>query len=62
MPVLIVRGGKTTVLPEGTAASMVSAIPDAELLEIPTSGHSVPTDRPEELTPALIEWLERRGG
>lgn len=62
MPVLLVRGGKTTVLPERTAAAMIAAIPDAELLEIPTSGHSVPTDRPEELTSALMRWLERRGG
>jgi pimeloyl-ACP methyl ester carboxylesterase len=41
---------------------MVASIPDAELVEVPTSGHSVPTDRPEELTPIVLEWLRRRGG
>lgn len=62
MPVLLVRGGKTLVLPAGTAAEMVAAIPDEELVEVPESGHSVPTDRPEELTALVMEWLGRRGG
>lgn len=61
MPVLLVRGGKTTVLPRQVAEDMVTAMPDAELVEIATSGHSVPTDRPQELTPIVLEWLKRRG-
>lgn len=60
VPVLLVRGEKTNVLPEGVAASMVAALPDAELVEIAESGHSVPTDRPEQLTPVVLEWLARR--
>jgi pimeloyl-ACP methyl ester carboxylesterase len=39
---------------------MIAAIPDAELVEVAESGHSVPTDRPEELAPAVLEWLARR--
>jgi len=62
MPVLLVRGGKTLVLPEDIAARMVAAFPDAELAEIPESGHSVPTDRPEDLVAVVREWLGRRGG
>jgi pimeloyl-ACP methyl ester carboxylesterase len=62
MPVLLVRGGKTMVLPRETAEAMVARIPDAELVEVPTSGHSVPTDRPEELTPIVMNWLRERGG
>lgn len=61
-PVLLVRGGKTLVLSEGRAAAMVAAMPDAELAEIAESGHSVPTDTPELLTPVVLEWLQRRGG
>jgi pimeloyl-ACP methyl ester carboxylesterase len=61
MPVLLVRGGRTIVLPREAAEAMVKAIPDAKLIEIPDSGHSVPTDRPDELTPPLLEWLARRG-
>ncbi len=59
-PTLLVRGGKTLVLPEEVAARMVSAIPDAELAEVADSGHSVPTDRPEALAEIVLEWLARR--
>jgi pimeloyl-ACP methyl ester carboxylesterase len=60
-PMLLVRGGKTYTLPRDVAASMVAAVPDAELIEVPESGHSVPTDRPEDLTPIVLDWLARRG-
>ena len=60
MPVLLVRGGKTLVLPREVADNMIAALPDAELVEVPDSGHSVPTDRPEELTALVLNWLQRR--
>lgn len=60
-PTLLVRGGKTLVLPAETARRMVEAIPDAELVEVADSGHSVPTDRPEELARIVLDWLARRG-
>ncbi len=56
-PVLLVRGGKTTVLSHERAAAMIAAMPDAELVEIAESGHSVPTDAPELLAPIVLEWL-----
>ena len=59
VPTLLVRGGLTTVLPRDVAERMVAALPDAEFVEIATSGHSVPTDRPEELAPIVLEWLAR---
>jgi pimeloyl-ACP methyl ester carboxylesterase len=61
-PVLLVRGGLTTVLPREVAERMTSMFPDAELVEVPDSGHSVPTDRPEKLTAIVLDWLSRRGG
>lgn len=61
LPVLLVRGGLTQVLPAHTAAAMIAAWPDAELAEVDDSGHSVPTDRPEKLGPILADWLDRRG-
>jgi pimeloyl-ACP methyl ester carboxylesterase len=61
VPVLLVRGGLTTVLPSATAQRMVAAFPDAELVEVPDSGHSVPTDRPEKLAPIVLDWLAQRG-
>lgn len=60
-PVLLVRGGLTTVLPEQTAARMIAALPDAEFDQVDDSGHSVPTDRPEKLAPIVLDWLQRRG-
>jgi pimeloyl-ACP methyl ester carboxylesterase len=59
-PVLIVRGGLTTVLPRSSADAMTAMFPDAELVEVPDSGHSVPTDRPEKLTALVLDWLTRR--
>jgi len=59
-PTLVVRGGKTQVLPPQVADEMVAAIPDAELVEVPDSGHSVPTDRPDDLARVVAEWLARR--
>ena len=56
---LLVRGGKTQVLPRDVAERMAAAIPDADLLEVPDSGHSVPTDRPEALEQIMLDWLER---
>jgi pimeloyl-ACP methyl ester carboxylesterase len=61
VPVLIVRGGLTTVLPRAQADRMAAAFPNAELVEVPDSGHSVPTDRPEKLAPILASWLARTG-
>ncbi len=56
-PTLLVRGGKTLVLPRDVADKMIDALPNAELVEVPESGHSVPTDRPEELTEIVLRWL-----
>jgi pimeloyl-ACP methyl ester carboxylesterase len=60
VPALLVRGGKTVVLPAEVAQQMLQALPDAELAEVGDSGHSVPTDRPEALTRMVLDWLARR--
>ncbi len=60
MPVLLVRGGKTLVLPREVAERMIGAMRDGSLVEVADSGHSVPTDRPEALTTAVLEWLSER--
>jgi pimeloyl-ACP methyl ester carboxylesterase len=36
---------------------MVAALPHAAFIEIPESGHSIPTDAPELLLPIVEEWL-----
>ena len=60
-PVLLVRGGKTNTLSRERAEAMVAAMPDGELVEVADSGHSVPTDRPQDLAPIVMNWLARRG-
>ena len=59
-PTLLVRAGKGVTLPRNLAEAMAAAIPDCQLVEFADSGHSVPTDRPEELAPAGLDWLARR--
>jgi pimeloyl-ACP methyl ester carboxylesterase len=59
MPTLIVRGGLTRVLAREQAERMAREFPNATLVEIGDSGHSVPTDRPEKLTPIVLDWLTR---
>lgn len=60
VPTLLVRGGKTLVLPRETAQRMIASLPDAELIEVTDSGHSVPTDRPEALQEIVLDWLAKR--
>lgn len=59
-PTLLVRGGRTLVLPRATAERMASEISDCELVEVPQSGHSVPTDCPGPLQELVLDWLTRR--
>jgi len=61
MPVLLVRGELTQVLAAPMAETMVRTWPRANLAVIAGSGHSVPTDRPEALTPVVLDWLARHG-
>jgi hypothetical protein len=48
----------STVLPRPSpSASLRSSRTPAR--EVEGSGHSVPTDRPEALTPIVLDWLAR---
>lgn len=57
VPVLLVRGGVSLVLPQIVAERVAALFPDGRLVEIAESGHSVPTDRPATLTPVVLGWL-----
>lgn len=57
MPTLLVRGGRTDVLPVAVAERMAGTFPYLRLVTIEDSGHSVPTDRPEELARAIRSFL-----
>jgi pimeloyl-ACP methyl ester carboxylesterase len=58
-PVLIVRGGRSWVFSEKAANRMQKAFPNAELVTIPESGHTVPEDCPEEFNAAVEAFLAR---
>ena len=59
VPVLIVRGGQSPVLPADIAERMRGAFPKAELVTIEEAGHTVPEDRPEEFIAAVESFLAR---
>jgi pimeloyl-ACP methyl ester carboxylesterase len=59
VPVLIVRGGESQVLPADIAESMRAAFPNAELVTIVGAGHTVPEDRPAEFNAAVSAFLDR---
>jgi pimeloyl-ACP methyl ester carboxylesterase len=53
MPVLIVRGGRSTDLSPETFARMRRVLPGARAVEIPDAGHWVHFDQPEAFIQAL---------
>jgi pimeloyl-ACP methyl ester carboxylesterase len=58
-PVLIVRGGKSPVLSDRTAERMRAAFPQAELVTVEESGHTVPEDAPDPFIQAMESFLAR---
>jgi pimeloyl-ACP methyl ester carboxylesterase len=59
VPVLIVRGGRSEVLPLEMAAQMRDAFPNAELVTIAEAGHTVPEDQPEQFIAAVERFLTK---
>ncbi len=62
MPTLIVRGGKSQVLPVDVAERMRAAFPRAELVAVEEAGHTVPEDTPEEFIDLVASFLARYPG
>ncbi|MBM2825114.1 MAG: alpha/beta hydrolase [Dehalococcoidales bacterium] len=56
-PTLIVRGMESDVLSPEVAQKMLSLIPKSQLIEIPDSGHPVPTDNPEAFEKGVRQFL-----
>ncbi|MFE9406313.1 alpha/beta fold hydrolase [Streptomyces sp. NPDC006530] len=59
VPVLLVRGGRSKVLPQSTAERLVEQLPDGELVVVPDAGHNVQEDNPAALIPPLRAFLTR---
>ncbi len=60
-PTLLLRGEESALLTHEGALEIVSAIPDARLVEIPGAGHHVHIDRPALVLPAMLEFLSHHG-
>ncbi len=54
VPVLVVAGGRDGFTPPDRSRTMATAIPGAELLEIPNASHTAPIERPH-----LVDWTIR---
>lgn len=61
-PALIVRGGKSPVLPAEMAEQMRDALPRGELVVIEESAHTVPEDRAQEFIDVVEDFLSRHPG
>ncbi|HEY1176207.1 MAG TPA: alpha/beta hydrolase [Phytomonospora sp.] len=59
-PVLLVRGGRSRVLPQATAERLVARVPHGELVVVPDAGHNVQEDNPAALITALRTFLTHR--
>lgn len=60
IPTLIVAGGIDLLTPPWIARRMAAAVTDAELLVIPSAGHALPIEAPDELNSAVTRFLTER--
>ena len=60
-PTLVVRGGESDVVAQGTAGSMHERIPNGRLATVPGAGHLVPGDSPAGFERAVMEFLAELG-
>ncbi|WP_051366217.1 alpha/beta fold hydrolase [Hamadaea tsunoensis] len=58
-PVLVVCGGKDTILPVAHSQEIVRHLPDAELVIVPDSGHVVLLEHADEVNAAMQRFLDR---
>lgn len=60
-PTLVIWGMRDRGLLPCLLDGLETLIPDYTLAQIRDAGHFVPWEKPEDVTAALLEWLERRG-
>ncbi len=59
LPVLVAVGENDSVTPPEVAREMATAVPGAELVQLPEVGHLSPAEDPEGFATALTGWLGR---
>jgi pimeloyl-ACP methyl ester carboxylesterase len=55
---LVLVGDGDQLTPPELSVELADAIPAARLVVVADSGHLTPLDQPEEVTKALVEWLQ----
>ena len=51
-------GDSDQLTPPELSVEIADGIPQARLIVVAGSGHLTPLDQPEEVTKALVEWLQ----
>jgi pimeloyl-ACP methyl ester carboxylesterase len=57
-PTLVLVGDCDQLTPPELSVELTDGIPQARLIVVAGSGHLTPLDQPEEVTKALVEWLQ----
>jgi len=57
-PTLVLVGDGDQLTPPELSAEIAGGIPGARLVVVAGSGHLTPLDQPEQVTKALVEWLQ----
>ena len=57
-PTLVLVGDSDQLTPPELSAELADGIPEARLVVVAGSGHLTPLDQPEEVTKALVAWLQ----
>ncbi len=58
VPTLVMVGDSDRLAPPDRAQEIAAGIPGARLIIIPECGHAAPTERPDIVNRALVEWME----
>jgi pimeloyl-ACP methyl ester carboxylesterase len=58
-PTLVLVGEGDELTPPALADEMAELIPGSRLVKVPGSGHLSTLEKPEAVTKALVEWMER---
>jgi pimeloyl-ACP methyl ester carboxylesterase len=57
-PTLVLVGDSDQLTPPELSVEVADGIPGARLVVVAGSGHLTPLDQPEQVTKALVEWLQ----
>jgi pimeloyl-ACP methyl ester carboxylesterase len=57
-PTLVLVGDADRLTPPELSVEITDGIPGARLIVVAGSGHLTPLDQPEQVTKALVEWLQ----